>query len=384
MKRLNLLLAISFIESFATTCVERGMFFLTREAWHFSEIANLGLALIFGACYVIGSQLSHRLASRLGEKRLLAATLVGQVVLHTAIGLWLNSVSICVGAGLLGMVHGAKWPVIESYISAGHTPAMTAKAVGRFNVAWSAAVLLALIPAGSIIAAWTPGLLLLPALLNVVSLILVLSLESTPVHLPDDHPERLPAGQLRRYRALMGWARWQMLGCYASMLVLAALMPQVFERLGFSVPIATALAAVIAMMRLVTFAALQRYSGWRNRALPLAMVMAALPMGFYMALFGPNIGVVICGEIFFGWAAGMAYTGALYYGMVVGNASVGAGGKHEGLIGLGFTIGPIAALIGIVAGIAPLFAVCAAGAIVSSRPLWPNRHRDPAQPTDSA
>jgi len=372
-----------FIESFATVCVEGGMWFLTREAWGFSAVANLWLALIFGTCYVIGSQMSHRLACRMGEKKLLVSTLAAQAIVHAAIGIWLGPVSIYIGVGLLGTVHGAKWPVIESYVSAGHTPAMTAKAVGRFNVAWSAALPLALIPAGSIIAVWAPGLLLLPAALNLISLVLVLPLESSPIHLPDDHPERLPAGRLRRYQALMGWARWQMLGCYAAMWVLMALLPHVFGRLGFTVRTATVLAAVLHVMRLVTFATLQRYSGWRNRALPLAIVIVTLPTSFFMALFGPNVAVVVCGEILFGWTAGMAYTAALYYGMVVGNASVGAGGKHEGLIGLGFTIGPAAGLIGsfvvgsaaggMVLGIAPLFAVCAAGALQTARSLWPGR-----------
>jgi hypothetical protein len=73
--------------------------------------------------------------------------------------------------------------------------------------------------------------------------------------------------------------------------------------------------------------------------------------------------------------------------MVVKNAAVDAGGGHEGLIGLGFAVGPLAGLAGTrlapAAGslfwgttiaIAPVFLVCAAGALLpilktSNRPL---------------
>ena len=87
----------------------------------------------------------------------------------------------------------------------------------------------------------------------------------------------------------------------------------------------------------------------------------------------------LLGEAIFGFAAGLTYSAAIYYAMVVKNASVDAGGVHEGLIGAGFAIGPAMGLagiamapifgnemLGVLAGVAVLMAVCAAGAL---RPL---------------
>jgi hypothetical protein len=129
---------------------------------------------------------------------------------------------------------------------------------------------------------------------------------------------------------------------------------------------------------LLAFLSLQRYAGWHNRAWPLALAAVGIPVGFFLTLFGPDLATVLAGEVVFGASAGMTYYAALYYAMVVKNAAVDAGGAHEGLIGSGFTIGPALGLLGVVlapvlgtpvggmmVGVAPLVAICAAGAVRS-------------------
>jgi hypothetical protein len=71
-----------------------------------------------------------------------------------------------------------------------------------------------------------------------------------------------------------------------------------------------------------------------------------LPAGFLMMLFGSSLAMVLAGEVVFGAASGFVYTAALSYAMVVKNASVDAGGAHEGLIGLGLGLGPLAGIVG--------------------------------------
>ena len=378
MNRLRRLLLIVFLESFATVCVERGVYFFSLKRLGFSDAANLALALAFGAAYVAGALASHRLSKRLTEKRLLLMSVFGQFVVHALLVVHAGPSALFVGIAALGLLNGLKWPVVESYVSAGRTPLATARAVGRFNIAWASAVPLSLVAAGPIISFWPSGLFALPGAINLVSLWLILPLTVSPVHLPHDHPERLAAGRIVRYRALLVSSRWTMLASYASLWVLAALMPRIFRDLGFSVTAATALAAVVDVQRLMAFALLERYRGWHNRVSPLVVSIIGLPVGFFMVLFGANVAVVVAGEVVFGLGAGMTYYAALYYAMVVENASVGAGGAHEGLIGLGFAIGPAAGLVGIklspalgsevvgiLTGLGPVFVICAAGALWS-------------------
>jgi hypothetical protein len=60
--------------------------------------------------------------------------------------------------------------------------------------------------------------------------------------------------------------------------------------------------------------------------------------------------VLFAGLLLFGTGMAVIYTAAIYYALEVGKAEVDAGGKHEALIGIGYTVGPgvgLAASVGI-------------------------------------
>jgi MFS family permease len=381
-RRIARLLLIAFIESFAATCVQRGVYFYSTEALKFSDADNLWLALAFGAVYVLGALSSHRLSVRLKEKSLLALSIGGQLVIHLVMALWSGrelpglAGVIFVGCALLGFANGIKWPLVESYISAGWTPAEQARAIGLFNVSWATALPLALAATGGIVARAPAVLFLLPGVLNAVCLWLIRPLPARPVHLPRDHPERPPAGQMVRFRSLLAASRWLMLWSYSLLWILAALMPRILRDVSFSVESASGLSGLMDLLRLSAFVALGLWSGWHYRACPLLVAAGALPAGFLMVLSGFSAPVVLAGEMVFGFSAGLVYYSALYYAMVVKNAAVDAGGAHESLIGTGFAVGPAAGLVGlalmpvfndkvagILVGVGPVMALCAAGAL---------------------
>ena len=137
-----------------------------------------------------------------------------------------------------------------------------------------------------------------------------------------------------------------MLSSYLLLFLLAPLMPGIFQRLEVPVRLATSAAAVVDVLRLATFAILGAWAAWHGRALPLLLAGIALPAAFFMVLFGQSLSLVLCGEALFGVASGLAYHSALYYALLAKNASVDAGGAHEGLIGLGFALGPLTGLLG--------------------------------------
>jgi predicted MFS family arabinose efflux permease len=379
--------AIAFVESLAVTLVGRGLFFYTHHDPHlgFTNEQNLGMALANASIYIVGAMLSHRAAARLSERRLVTLLIAGQILAYAAMFLAPTGTVVVAGYVLLGLCNGAKWPVIESYFTAGQTPAATAGAVGRFSLSWVAALPLALVAAGPMIDWDVRSMFLASMVLNVVSLVLLRAMEPRPVHLAEDHPGRPTEAGLVRCRALLASCRCSMLTNYALMAVLAALMPDVFQSLGLTVVAATALAAVLEGVRGTTFFMLHRYTGWHNQGGPLAAIIVGLPAGFALILLGPNVmalaggaaafglASVIAGELFFGAAAGMTYYSSLYYSMVVKNASVEGGGAHESLIGLGSALGPATGAAGglvsglgkaggVLIGVGPLVAACSAGA----------------------
>ena len=159
-------------------------------------------------------------------------------------------------------------------------------------------------------------------------------------------PGRAETTDSARLARLLVASRWMMLGAYISMCVIAPLAPRIFDNLGCSPEISPAASGVLDVMRLAAFIGLGLYQGWRGQARWLGATMLALPAGFFMIVLGPNITVVLIGELLFGFALGMSYSSALYCAMVVKEAAVDAGGGHESMIGLGFLIGPLAGLLG--------------------------------------
>jgi hypothetical protein len=376
--RIARLLLVAFMESFAASCVQRAIFFFCQDQLGFSNAANLALALGFGVAYVAGALASHRASLAVGGKRVMAGAIAAQMLAHLVLAGWPVTETVVVCTVALGLFNGLKWPLIESYISGGRSAADTARAIGRFNIAWATAVPLTLLVAGPIIHLWPRGLFILPAALNAAALWLIAPLPARPPRLPEGHPHRLPPGQLRYLGSLLSSSRWSMLTSYAALWILAAMAPGIFNGLGVGVAWATGLAGLVDVARLTAFVVLERWHPWHGRRWPLVCVIPALPAGLFIVLFGKSLGVVLAGEVLFGLAAGMTYYAALYYAMVVKNASVDAGGAHEGLIGAGFALGPAAGLAGIalkpalgskvlgtIAGIGPLFALCAVGAAIA-------------------
>lgn len=341
------LFVLTFFESVAGTLLQRGLYFYTHEHLGFSQNQNLWVAFGFGATYIVGAFGSHALAMRFGEKRLLFGCLLGLAAVHSLLALFPAPWLLVVGVFTTAIIQGAKWPVVESYVSAGRAPKQLLPLLSRYNVTWATAGFVAIGCTGAIVGTGVPSLFFwLPALLNVGSILLALELPSKPVHLEHGHPERPAEGELEAMRALLGSARWSMMGSYALLYVLAPLMPSILAQLALPVTLATPVASVLDAVRVIAFGALGALAGWHGKRLPLWLTLGALPSGFLLILFGHSLPLVLLGEVIFGVAAGFAYTSSLYYALVAENASVDAGGAHEGLIGIGIGLGPLSGLAG--------------------------------------
>jgi hypothetical protein len=240
-----------------------------------------------------------------------------------------------------------KWPIVESYVSAGRAPKQLLPILGRYNVTWATAGFVAIGVTGLIVGSGVPSLFFwVPALLNLGAIAFTLRLPERPLHLEHGHPDRPAEPELVSLRSLLGSARWSMTGSYALLYVLAPLMPSLLAQLALPVTLATPVASVLDAVRVVTFGALGAMTGWHGKRAPMWLTMAALPAGFLLILLGGSLPLVILGEVIFGVAAGFAYTSALYYALVSENASVDAGGAHESLIGIGIGLGPLSGLAG--------------------------------------
>ena len=376
------LLLLTFLESFATILLERGIYFYSENRLDFSRSMNLYLALIFGVFYVAAALLCHPLANRVSERRVLIGSIGAHLLLHAAMLFWINTPLLFAAMAVAAALNGLKWPVVESYITAGRSSRDQLKIIGQFNIAWASAVPLSLLVVGPIIgSSWPQGLFLLAVGVNAVSVMLALAAPKRPAHLAHDHPDRPSQATLQRYRVLLSSSRWSMLASYSLLFLLAPMLPQIFKRFEVGIIVAPAASALIDFVRLGSFAFLQRWHGWYGRTWPMWFCAIGRPISAGMTLFAQSLALMLIGEVIFGFCCGLTYYAALYYVVAYKNAAVDAGGTHEGLIGGGFAFGPAAGLIGLALanhigyamgmtiGIAPLILLSIFGGLLPLRKL---------------
>ena len=277
------LFVLTFLESIAATLIQRGVYFYTHENLGFTQSHNLWIAFGFGVTYV-GGRLRQPWPepSASAKSAVLLGCIVGLFALHSLLalvpGAWVLVASVLGTA----IVQGIKWPVVESYVSAGRAPEA---AVGdleplqrhlghgrlrrhRHHRADRRHRTCRRCSSGSrrcsTWARWRWRS----------------SCRRDPLHLEHSHPERPAEGELQSMRALLGSARWSMIGSYALFYVLAPLMPSLLAQLALPVTLATPVASILDAVRVITFGALGAIAGWHGKRAPLWLTTAALPAGF--------------------------------------------------------------------------------------------------------
>lgn len=400
-RRLWVVLLIVGLNSIGTGAIMNGVFFLARQRFGFDEQHNLLLGLVMGATYIIGAvgigPVLRIFALRTGHGPRAALVLI-----HVAMGLlcfvplaasqrW----GIWIFAFAYSPLTGALWPVIESYISGGRRGQSLRHAVGMFNLVWASAVVAAYWAMSLVLGESQQGdpsaitgdvnpMLVIAAIgvIHILTIALVLRLSAAPArHLTDAH-EPHP----RVYVDLLRATRWLLVLSYILVCALNPILPTRLEAIGADAETGVRIASAWAISRLAVFLLMQCWHGWHGRWRTTIWAGSALAIGFAMTVLASSIPLMIAGLAVFGVGVGGVYCAALYYAMEVGGAEVEAGGKHEALIGLGYTAGPFIGLIpwwAHDAGMLPTTRIApsivalavAAGCVAIIGALWPIRSR---------
>lgn len=377
MLRINVLI-LSLFQSFTLTLYERGIYFFLDERFDFTASQNLWVAVLYGVVYIAGALGSHPVAMRVGEKPMALGLSAGAVLLGVALTLSPTVVAVLIAVPLIALMYGGAWPVYQSYLAAGLTGRDVRRAMGRYNLTWAVAVPLGVAASGPLISGSPRLLFLVAAGSTLVVMLLALTLSKRPAHLPHDHPDRPPAAERAKLRRHLVSMRWTMMGSFTLLFLITPMLPEILrDRLGLGLIAATAMAASIDTARLGAFLWMQWTSRWHGSAAVVIAATLATPMGFYAVLLSGELGVVLIGAMLFGAANGVVYFAGLYYAMELQNASVDAGGKHEGLVGVSLSLGPglglasrgltpaLGATWGLIAATGPIVGGCTALG------LWP-------------
>ncbi len=354
-------LAFTWVNSLAASALTVGIFFVVQKAYGFTEGDNLRLGLLMGVCYIpgavgVGPGL-RRLADRLpwlstrGALAFLVLTLAAiaaaPALAHGA--RWI--IWPAVGAHLL--LSGALWPIVESYMSGGRSGRDLRTSAARFNVCWSSASFAVMWLAAPLLAGDPLRVLLVAAALHAASCLLLPLLPQEPgKHVHEEHAPHPPV-----YTRLLVVFRWLLPTGYVLAYCLSPLMPSLVARVGLGdakfrfAGLEWAVGAVIAsawlFSRIGTFSLFALWHGWHGRWATAVVTGATMVAGFALAVTAGSLEALLAGLVLFGLGLGGVYAAALYYVLEVGKAEVDAGGSHEALIGLGYTLGPLAGLAGL-------------------------------------
>jgi len=357
---LGAVLALTFIGSLGTGAVTNGFSFIASEGLGYGRKMNLLLALILGGTYIVGALLAGRLVARLtltgtrlSPRGLLAIVLVvislacqlplaakALMPAHIEAALWLLIIIFSPATGII-------WPMVEGYLSGGRSGKDLRSAIGRFNIVWSIALVVSFWLMAPLLKNHPFLILSVLGGLQLVMLGLLCWFPRCPPRHQQEHLEEPPAV----YRPLLTAFRFQLVSSYLVLAALSPLLPIVEDKLGVDVHWKTPIASAWLISRVLLFIVFERWHGWHGRWWTPWTGMALMLVGFSACMLSPMAGelglaTLMGGLILMGIGIAMTYYGALYYAMAVGNAEVDAGGKHEAVIGLGYTLGPLLGLVG--------------------------------------
>lgn len=346
---------ITWINNLGAATALIAVYFIAKSRFGFTATESLLLGLLQGVTYIAGA-MTAGMGSRLfaGPGRAMSTRSLLMLIQLALFALCLLPIvakerwAIWVLVGVYSPVTGWLWPVIESFFSAGRSGESLRKASSAFNLSWASSQVLTFWAISPFMKSDPPDqplwLIAAMGVSHLVCVPLTMALPREPgSHAHGDDPE-LSRELVERFRMLLVCFRTMLVMSYIVYSALNPLLPTRLVELGIVEGSAAnaLLTSVWMASRVCMFFAMGAWGGWHGKRSALVWSGVLLMIGFAVCMLAPSAAVMALGMVLFGLGMGAIYSGAFYYAMEVGSAAVDAGGKHEALIGLGYTAGPIA------------------------------------------
>ncbi|MHC5022744.1 MAG: MFS transporter [Planctomycetota bacterium] len=374
-------LLVTFLASLGTGVFWFGLPFIARQAFDFSQLRNLALSAMMGVIYTLGAfragSITRRLERRLSPRSVLGWCLALQalacllpVATSREWGLWIAAAAVTV-------LSSVAWPIIESYVTSGRHGRDMQRAIGWFNLTWMPAVVVPMFVMAPLLE--RHGVWAIAGLsgAGVLALLILPGFGDRPA--PHDH-ETAATHVAPEYPLLLRSVRVLLPLSYVLTSAMSPILPYRFEEIGVDVQWQTPSTATWMILRVVALLVMWRLPFWHGRWGTLLLGAATMTAGFAAIILATTLPVMLLGFATLGVGVGVVYYTALYYAMSVGLAEVEAGGTHEGLIGVGYAVGPLAGMAGVALGgsgptVAVVWALVALGAVPAVHPYLRARQR---------
>jgi hypothetical protein len=355
----------SFLSSFGTGIVTYGISLIAKQAYGFTQFDNYLMAVVIGFTYIVGSLGAGPLVRALRVRfpnlsdRAVLVWLMGLMAILCLIPWGTKAAAIesawplWVLVTLYSPLTGILWPVVESFVSGGRSGPTLLRSLGIWNIVWSSAVVLASWGMGPALERHAVAALAVLGVMHISSCIVLIPFPRlAPRHETEAHQANLPPV----YPDLLATFRIILPVSYVISSALGPFLPSAMETLRIPIAWQPIVLSAWQLPRMIGFIVHQATTSWRGTwAHPISGGIMLL-VGFVAAILAPRFAgsadgnlmgmwLLIGGLTIFGAGMSCIYSGAIYYAMSVGNAEVDAGGMHEALIGVGYTIGPMIGLV---------------------------------------
>ena len=344
---------LTALSSVASSYYLNYQFFFLHDQFGFGNRANLWVAALHGAVYVLAAWQGGRFAERYGYITSLKLGFAG-LSLCMAAGMWWSHSAAATLAVIVvyTLVLLLIWPGLEALMTADVPPERVPHAVGVYNLTWSNAMAVSYFTGGPLYG-WMGSHLVfaLPGAIFLLQLLLVLwatRRPAVPFVRPDVAERVVPVlaapigvatgGERSPMFLQLAWMANPL--AYVAIYTLFAVMPDLAQRLGLSPARVGLFCSVWLFARMASFIVLWQWTGWHYRFRWLAVGYVLLVASFLSVVMAPSLTVVVVAQIFFGAATGLIYYSSLFYAMDLSDARAEHGGLHEAAIGIGICAGP--------------------------------------------
>lgn len=338
--------AITCVNSLGTGVLWNGLGFLVEREYGYTQQQTFALYVATAVAYAVAAYATgpilRRCSGRVGPRAFMAILFAVQGLSAPLVLLPGSSLGLILVAVILSVCGAMLWPVVEAYVSSGkHGPAMR-RSIGLWCINWMASVGSCLLLMAPLYASghtrWAMVAILPISLLSIACL---RWLPREPLPHTDEHNDAPES-----YRPMLASARVLLPASYMLVGAISALLPFVIESLQVDPALRTPIGSLWLFIRLGAVAILAFTHFWHGRWQGLVLAALLLCGGFTLVALAPSVPALLAGMAAFGIGHGLLYYSALYYAMRLESAGVEAGGMHEALIGIGYIVGPGAALAG--------------------------------------
>jgi MFS family permease len=316
-----------------------GIFFYMQRRFGWGASRNLPLSSAQGAAYALGALASNPLSRRIDRQKLLRLIHIAMAAVALAGAFAATPPVIVFFLLVYALLSAAQWPLVESLISIGASPAVLSRRISIYNLVWSGTGAATVAACGWVIAHYPQGIFLAAVAVHLAAALSLAKVRPTPhatasVHL-DPEPQLVPLrAQAKRL------SRIALPATFAVIYTLGAIMPTLSVIQSVSATSATLIASVWMISRWVFFIFLGATVWWHTRPRALLIAATVMLIAFLgITLLASELSMVLW-QIALGIAMALIYSSSLYFGMVLSDGATAQNAYHEALIGLGTVLGP--------------------------------------------